>query len=143
MRVNLSDLKKPLLFLAVMLGIFCIEAAFGDTGGKKNLGHIAEGITESFGKMGRLLIAVAYIAGLGFVIAAIFKFKQHKDNPTQIPLGTPVALLVIGVVLIFLPMIIEPAGQTIFQGAGKEITAGGEKGTGWEKIPGASSTGGQ
>lgn len=44
-----------------------------------------------------------YIAGISFAIAAIIKFKQHKDNPTQIPIGTPVALLFIAAALLFLP----------------------------------------
>ena len=34
---------------------------------------------------------------------AIFKFKQHKDNPTQVPVGTPVAMLAISAALVFLP----------------------------------------
>ncbi|MFZ1021349.1 MAG: hypothetical protein WCE82_10870 [Halobacteriota archaeon] len=32
--------------------------------------------------------------GVGFIIAAIYKFWQSKLNPTQIPIGTPIALLV-------------------------------------------------
>ena len=51
------------------------------------------------------------LAGLGFGIAAIFKFKQHKDNPTQVPIGTPFALLAISVLLVFFPAIYKPAGQ--------------------------------
>ena len=37
--------------------------------------------------------------------AAIFKFKQHRDNPTQVPLLEPVALLGIAAGLLFLPSI--------------------------------------
>lgn len=25
--------------------------------------------------------------GIGYIISSIFKFKQHKDNPTQVPLN--------------------------------------------------------
>jgi len=38
-------------------------------------------------------IALQYIGRAIFLIAGIHKFKQHKDNPTQIPLPTPIALL--------------------------------------------------
>jgi hypothetical protein len=30
-----------------------------------------------------LLIGLSLIAGIGFVIAALFKFHQHKQNPTN------------------------------------------------------------
>ena len=52
------------------------------------------------------MLAVAYIAGLGFGVAAIFKFKQVKDNPTQIPISTPFALLGVSTLLVFLPGVI-------------------------------------
>jgi hypothetical protein len=29
------------------------------------------------------ITAISYIGGLAFVVAAIFKFRQRKDNPTQ------------------------------------------------------------
>ena len=126
-------LTKIFLLLLIIGACFYAGHAFAqDTG---TIGGIAEQVTQSFQSIGKLMIAVAYLAGFGFVIAAIFKFKQHKDNPTQIPMGTPIAMLVIGIALIFLPSFIEPAQKTIF-GEGGGI-AGGFKGTGAEKVPGA------
>jgi hypothetical protein len=37
-----------------------------------------------------------------------------SDNPTQIPIGTPIALIFIAAALIFLPTIFNVAGGTIF-----------------------------
>ncbi len=130
-------LIKVCLLLSTIGVLFYGGCAFAqDT---QNIGQIASKITESFGDIGKLMIAVAYLAGFGFVIASIFKFKQHKDNPTQIPMGTPIAMLVIGIALIFLPSFIAPAGTTIFgTGGGK---AGGFRGGGAKSIPGASDTG--
>ncbi len=51
------------------------------------------------------------------------KFKQHKDNPTQIPIGTPIALIFIGAALLFLPSILSVTGNTMF-GTGGGSTAG-------------------
>ena len=51
--------------------------------------------------MAKLIFSIAYIAGLGFGVAAIFKFKQHKDNPTQVLIGTPIALIAISSALVF------------------------------------------
>ena len=70
------------------------------------LGEMAESITSSFTNLSKLITAGSYIAGLAFSIGAIMKFKQHKDNPTQIPVGTPIALIFIAAALLFLPSIL-------------------------------------
>lgn len=98
-----------------------------------SIGTIASNITGSFEDIGKLLLAVSFLGGLGFIMAAIFKFKQHKDNPSQIPLGTPLMMLLIGVILVFLANLVGPAGTTIF---GKSATPGGFTGAGVTKLPG-------
>jgi len=123
-------LKWSVFLVISLIGVYASLALADD-----NLGNIATDITGSFSSIGKLMLAVAYLAGIGFAIAAIFKFKQHRDNPTQIPIGTPVTLLAVGVILIFLPGIIGPAGQTIF-GANATNYAGGFTGGGATNIPG-------
>ena len=90
-----------------------------------SLGQIASQVTGSFGQLAQLITAGAYIAGMGFALAAILKFKQHKDNPQQIQIGQPIALLFIAAALIFLPTIFGIAGQTVF---GSGATYGGVTG---------------
>ncbi len=90
-----------------------------------SIGSIATNITTSFYGIARLVTAGSYIAGMGFALSSILKFKQHKDNPTQIPIGTPIALLFIAAALIFLPTIFGAANSTIFGGSG---SAGGISG---------------
>lgn len=80
----------------------------------KTLGDMALTITQSFYGLAKLITAGAYMAGIGFVMASMLKFKAHKDNPTQIPIGTPIALLFVGSSLMFLPHIFAIAGQTVF-----------------------------
>lgn len=67
------------------------------------LGQIATSITSSFTGITKLLTSASYLAGLGFSAASILKFKAHKDNPTQIPVGTPVALMAVSAALMYLP----------------------------------------
>lgn len=112
-------------FGLIMLSMIMVTdvLAQGGGGGGTTIGNLATNITQSFTSLGQLILAISFVAGLGFTMAAIFKFKQHKDNPTQIPLGTPIAMLAIGIVLMFLPGIIKPAGTTIF--GGEAQTAGG------------------
>ncbi len=95
------------------------------------IGGMASQVTDSFTNLAKLITAGSYIAGLGFSIGAIMKFKQHKDNPTQIPIGTPIALVFIASALLFLPSILNVAGGTMFAGGevagptGAVYTSGG------------------
>jgi intracellular multiplication protein IcmD len=89
------------------------------------LGGMASSITKSFASIAKLITAGSYLAGLSFSIGAIMKFKQHKDNPTQIPIGTPIALVFIAAALLFLPTILGVTGQTMFGSTGGK-TAGPE-----------------
>jgi len=74
-----------------------------------NLGTIASSVTSSFTNLAKLITAGSYLAGLGFSIAAIMKFKQHMDNPTQIPVDTPFALEAVSAALTFLPTVTAKA----------------------------------
>ncbi len=85
------------------------------------VGGMASSITSSFQSLTKLITAGSYLAGLGFSIGAIMKFKQHKDNPTQIPIGTPIALVFIAAALLFLPTILGVAGFTMFGTAGGSV----------------------
>ena len=87
-----------------------------------SLGVVAATVTSSLSAVTKLITAGSYVAGLAFSIGAIMKFKQHKDNPTQVPIGTPVALVFIAAALLFLPSILGVAGSTMFGGSAK--TAG-------------------
>lgn len=100
------------------LGLFfCAGVALADS--SLTLGGMASSITGSFESLTKLITAASYLAGLAFAIGAIMKFKQHKDNPTQITIGTPVALVFIAAALLFLPSILDVAGATMFGGAGE------------------------
>ena len=86
-----------------------------------SLGSMATSITQTFTSVAKLITAGSYLAGLGFAIGAIMKFKQHKDNPTQIPIGTPIALTFISAALLFLPSILGVTGHTMFGAAGGSV----------------------
>lgn len=72
---------------------------------------------RSFQGVFKLIYVFSYVSGFGVLAAAIFKLKQVKDNPTQIPVSTPLALFATGTILMFLPSILVPAGETIFGGS--------------------------
>ena len=105
---------KYRMFLAT-ISLFGIAAFIpASAADAETIGQVATSLRDSLKGVGQLISAGALIAGMGFVIGAIFKFKAHKDNPTQIPVGTPVALLFIGAALLFLPILFGTLGQTLF-----------------------------
>jgi len=98
------------------IGLFYTGFAFP----AETVGDVAARITGTMENVAKLITAISYIAGLGFAIGAILKFKAHKDNPTQIPVGTPIALLFIAAALIFMPSLFGVTGETLF-GSSKQI----------------------
>ncbi len=107
-----NNIKRFQQFLFLIAIIFS-NAVFASAS-TMTIGDVASLITGSFEQLARLITAGSYLAGLGFSIGAIMKFKQHKDNPTQIPVGTPIALLFIAAALLFLPSILDVTSNTMF-----------------------------
>jgi len=69
---------------------------------------------NTFSGVFKLIFVIGYVSGTGLLVAAIFKLKQVKDNPTQIPVSTPMVLFLCAALSIFMPSMIAPAGETIF-----------------------------
>jgi hypothetical protein len=65
---------------------------------------------------------IAQLSGqsLPTVNTALDQFQSflHKDNPDQIPIGTPIALIYIAAALIFAPAIFNTIGGTLYGGDG-------------------------
>src|SRR3990167_9179470 len=124
-------MKKVIL---ILLGLSCFilgTAALAISGA----GSVAEQMTTNISGFAKLITAAAYVAGMAFVVGAIVKFKAHKDNPTQIPIGTPIALLFIGAALIFVPSVFKVSGSTLFGGSGMVAGVSGVTGFGATKAP--------
>ena len=97
-------------------------AAYADN---ESLGTMATTLTKTFGAVGLAVTALSYIAGLGFAVAAILQFKQHKENPSQTPVGKPISQVLIAAALLFLPTIFSAVGNTIFSAGGQTAGASG------------------
>jgi intracellular multiplication protein IcmD len=104
--------KKIVTLSTLFFNLVAVKIASAAT-----IGNLAGNVTSTFGQVAQVVTAGAYVAGFGFAVAAILKFKAHKDNPTQIPIGTPIALLLIAVALIFVPTIFGVTGATLFGSA--------------------------
>ncbi|MEO8401543.1 MAG: type IV secretion protein IcmD [Gammaproteobacteria bacterium] len=117
--------KKGLMLLAGAVLCVCAGSVFAAGSG---IGSVAANVTGNLGAIAKLITAGAYVAGFGFAVGAIVKFKAHKDSPTQITIGQPIALLFVAAALIFIPKVFSTTGVTLF---------GGTSGVG--KISGISS----
>jgi intracellular multiplication protein IcmD len=129
--IKRNKLAKFGILVSILSGILYSGLVLADDSG---IGGIATQVTGEFSSLGKLIMAVAFLAGIGFVMASMFKFKQHKDMPQQNPLGVPITHLVLGAFLIFMPSLIAPAGYSIF----KDAKPGGFTGSGVTNIPGGS-----
>ncbi|OGT51648.1 MAG: hypothetical protein A3E84_03760 [Gammaproteobacteria bacterium RIFCSPHIGHO2_12_FULL_42_13] len=105
--------NRRILFLVLSsLLIFLPGVVFAAAG--TNLTAISGNLTGAFTQIAKMLTAGAYLAGAAFALGAIMKFKQHKDNPQQIPIGQPIALIFIAAALMFLPTLYNVAGKSLF-----------------------------
>jgi intracellular multiplication protein IcmD len=117
-------MKKASLLSLLALVCFCAGTA-ALAASTMDVGKVAGQVTTNVANVARLITAVSYVAGMAFVVGAIVKFKAHKENPTQIPIGTPIALLFVGAALIFIPTIFKVSGATMFGASGTASSTSG------------------
>jgi len=131
-----SEKKKYAFSWLKYFGVFAFVAchiglAFADA---SSMPEVVSGVTSGLEPAGKLMAGFGYTAGIGSTIAAIFKFQAHKNNPTQIPIHTPIALLAIGLSLIATPGIVQVvAGSAKLSGGGA-----GFSGIGVSSLPGGT-----
>lgn len=107
-----KQMKKAILLLTGVTLCLCVGTVFAAA--TSGIAQVAQNVTQNLSNIAKLITAGAYVAGFGFAVAAILKFKAHKDNPTQINLSVPVAYLFIGAALIFAPAVFRSTGITLF-----------------------------
>lgn len=121
-----SSLLSLCAYFGVLFGLFFVSDFVLASGGGQSLGDVAKNITGTMTNVGKLITAASYVAGVGFALMGMLKFKAHKDNPQQVPLSQPIVLIMIAAGLVFLPSLISTAGQTVFGGSQKSAdTQGG------------------
>src|SRR3990167_871137 len=132
-------MKKAMLgILALVCYVMGTVALAAISGG---IGTVAQNVTSNLSAIAKLITAASYVAGMAFAVGAIVKFKAHKDNPTQIPIGTPIALLFVGSALIFIPTVFKVAGGTMFGSSGVSPSIRGASSFG-ENVIGTGGGGG-
>lgn len=117
--------SKGLLFGLLTVGLCLLnEMVFAASGGGEGIAKVATQVEGQITAIANLLVIVAYVAGVGFALGGVIKFKAHRDNPQQVPLSAPIVLLAVGACLLFLPSILTTAGETVFGSEGKKASEG-------------------
>lgn len=119
-------MKKISLFLFAVVCFGIGTAALAASGvAVSGVGGVAAQATSNLSNIAKLITAASYVAGMAFAVGAIVKFKAHKDNPTQVTIGAPIALLFVGAALIFIPSVFKVTGSTLFGQSGVVAGASG------------------
>jgi intracellular multiplication protein IcmD len=118
--MNKILMKKVALWVGAVACVGLGTAVYAASAVSGGIGGIAGNVTSNLSNIAKLITAGSYVAGMGFAVGAIVKFKAHKDNPTQIPIGMPIALLFVAAALIFIPSVFSSSGATLF-GSGARV----------------------
>lgn len=111
--------KKNLLKIILAAGVLMATGLAMAANNYVALGTISSSINDTVAELATVLIDISLIAGIGFIIAAFFKFHQHKQNPTQVQMSQGVSLLLIGCGLTLIPLLIPTASVAVMGTAAK------------------------
>lgn len=89
----------PAVLLSAALCLISTQA------GADSLGQVADNLMGPLAGLGRIVNAICFIAGVGFLLGGIVQYRYHRENPQQVRLGTPLVLLFLGICLIAIPAI--------------------------------------
>jgi len=105
-------MKSIVLFALAIVCFLVGTAVFAASG--TNIGGVASNITGNLGAITKLITGGSYVAGIAFGAAGIFKFKAHKDNPTQVPISTGIVYIFLCAALFGLPTLVLVSAKTAF-----------------------------
>ncbi len=87
----------------------------------RNLSDVTDQLTESLNGLPVLFTSAAYIIGIGFVIAGLFKLKEFVDDPSQGDMKNALIRLGVGALMILLPFAIEVSSGTLGADGGNSV----------------------
>jgi hypothetical protein len=110
-------LYRHLLKIILVAVVFLIASDSAAFAGPK-LGAIMNNVTNSWGKLQGVFSAIAWIVGAALGCIAVFKFKDHVDNPQQTPLSAGVKRMIAGGMFLSLPFSVQAVRGSLFGSAG-------------------------
>lgn len=126
--MKLKWFLKGLAITTAFVAVFLAGSAMASSSLSEGiaLSSITANVNTTVSEMAKILTDIALIAGIGFILASLFKFHQHKLNPTQIPISQGVTLLLIGAALTLFVVMLPTAKRAVF-GSAPMATIGGSQ----------------
>ena len=114
--------------LPIIVGVGLVSGVCfaDDSASAVTIQSIASNMQTTVSSVANIISNVALVVGLSLVCASFFKLKQHKDQPTQVPISNGVTLLVIGAALTVFPLLLPTANQAAFGSGVTTGTVGGD-----------------
>ncbi len=101
---NEVSMKQKLVSFLIGLWVFLPTLCIASPGAH-SLGEIAGGISDPILGIIKLVHAICLIAGVGLVVGSVIRYKQHRQNPVEVPMSSCIMLLIAGLALIALTFI--------------------------------------
>lgn len=97
-------MKRSWLYALIFLFCYTGNAlgALSDADGV-GIGQLASILMVPTAGIAKIMTAMAFVVGVGFLMGSIIQYKYHRENPQQVRLSTPILLLVLGFSLLALP----------------------------------------
>lgn len=117
--------RRYLLMIPAFAMLF-LALTVDDAFAQNKLSNSVRTVTQSWAGVDNILSMVAWLAGAFLGCAAIFKFKDHVDNPAQTPLSMGVKRMIAGGMFLSLPFSIRAVVNSTSgaAGAGKITSTG-------------------
>ncbi len=68
--------------------------------------QVIENVRVPLAGFTKLIYAVCYILGTLFLVGGLTQYKQHRQNPQQVRISTPVFLVILGLGLFVFPWLL-------------------------------------
>lgn len=94
-------MKKLLQVLIVIASCFALTAL----GGAASLGGVAQNVMGPVSGLSKIVNAICYVAGTGFLLGGVLQYRYHRENPQQVRISTPIVLVILGLIIIGIPFI--------------------------------------
>jgi hypothetical protein len=101
-------------YKVALLAAIVLVATSGDAFAQQKLGNIISNTMLSWGKLQSVFSTIAWIMGSFLGTAAIFKFKDHVDNPQQTPVSAGVKRMIAGGMFLSLPFATNAVRGSLF-----------------------------
>lgn len=98
---------KRLKNLYWLLLINVISLVYTDTasGSSHSVAQVSTDLLQPIGLFTKTLYNICYIIGAMMLVGSIVQYRDHRNNPSQVPFSRPIILLLLGLLLILLPII--------------------------------------